>query len=121
MRNAVTPPRADAPVVVLPHFTRSILVQSLVTWMFVRTAAMAATVAAEDALYLAPSNPLWLSPFAALFVVAVVGAAGWVSARRRNEDTFLLCLGYGRARQMAMTVAPVVLLEAAIAVAMVMP
>ena len=108
-------PRTDAPVLVLPHFTASILVRSLVTWGFVRAAAVAGTSAVEAALHIPPSNPLHISPFAALFVVAVVGAAGWVSARRRNEDTFLLCLGYGRARRMGTIVAPAALLEVAIA------
>jgi hypothetical protein len=114
----VTPPRrADAPIPILPHFTRSILVRSLVTWGFVRAAAVVATSSVERTMHMAPSNPLHLTPLAALFVVAVVGAAGWVSARRRNEDTFLLCLGYGRARQLGTIVAPAALLEAAIAVA----
>jgi hypothetical protein len=111
------PPRAHAPVPILPHFTASILVRSLVMWGFVRAVAVAATASVERTMHVAPSNPLHLTPLAALFVVAVVGAAGWIAARRRNEDTFLLCLGYGRARQMGMIVAPAALLEAAIAVA----
>jgi len=114
----VSPPRSGAPPLVLPHFTRSILARSLLVWAFVRAAAVAGTAAAEAALRLPPSNPLALSPYAALLVVAVVCAAGWVFARRRNEDLFLLTLGYGRARQMGMIAAPALVVEAAIALAL---
>lgn len=113
----MTPPRSGAPPLVLPHFTRSILVRSLLTWGFVRAAATAGTAAVEAALRLPPSNPLAISPYAVLLVVAVVCAAGWVTARRRNEDLFLLSLGYGRARQMGRIAAPAVAIEAAIALA----
>jgi hypothetical protein len=115
----VIPPRSDGPPLVLPHFTRSILLRSLLTWAFVRAAASAGTAAVEAALRLPPGNPLAISPFAALFVVAVVSAAGWVFARRRNEDLFLLTRGYGRVRQMATIAAPAVVLEAAIALLLV--
>jgi hypothetical protein len=117
----VIPRRAGGPGLFIPHFTRAILTRSLLTWAFVRAAAIAGTLAVEGALHLPPGDPLAISPFAALFVVAVVGAAGWVSARRRNEDLFLLTLGYGRARQMAMIAAPAVVLEAAIALALASP
>lgn len=112
------PSRSGGPPLVLPHFTRSILLRSLLTWAFVRAAATAGTSAVEAALHLPPGNPLAISPFAALFVVAVVGAAGWIFARRRNEDLFLLTLGYGRVRQMATIAAPAAVLEAAIALAL---
>jgi hypothetical protein len=46
----------------------------------------------------------------------MVGAAGWVSARRRNEDAFLLALGYGPARRWVTFLAPPALLELAIAI-----
>ena len=113
----MTPTSAESSVLLVPHFTRSILVRSLVTWAFVRVAASAAMRGAEAAVGLPPGNPLRLDPVAALLVIAIVGVVGWVSARRRNEDLFLLCLGCGRARQMAMTVAPAALLEAMIALA----
>jgi hypothetical protein len=105
-------------MVILPHFTPSMLRRSLLAWAFVRLAAIAGTSATEGALHLAPSNPLHLSPGAALFVVGVA-AAGWISERRRNEDAFLLCLGYSRARQLASFAAPAALLELAMAMAIV--
>jgi hypothetical protein len=114
MPDTVTP-ISDGPVVILPHFTRSMVMRAVLAWAFVRLATTGATRAAEAALHLPPSDPLRLNPAAALFVVAVVGAAGWVSARRRNEDAFLLALGYGPARRWATFLAPPALLELAIA------
>ena len=108
-------PRSGGSRIILPHFTRSIVTRSLLTWAFVRVAVSVGKRAAEAAIGLPPDNPLRLTPVAALLVVAVVGVVGWVSARRRNEDTFLLCLGYGRARQLAAIVAPAALLEMAMA------
>jgi hypothetical protein len=107
-------PRTAGAPLIIPHFTRSILTRSLFTWAFVRAAAIFATAAAEGALRMEDANPLAISPFAALLVVAIVGAVGWVSARRRNEDAFLLCLGIGRARQLGTMIAPAALLELAI-------
>jgi hypothetical protein len=101
---------------VIPHFTRSIVTRSLLAWAFVRVVVTASIGGAEAAVGLPPGNPLRLDPVAALLVVAAVGVVGWVSARRRNEDTFLLCLGYGRARQVAMAVVPPALVELALAV-----
>ena len=104
---------SDGPVVILPHFTRSIVTRAVLAWAFVRIAATAATGAAEASLHLPPTNPLHLAPGATLFVIAIVGAAGWVSARQRNEDAFLLALGYGPARRWATFLAPPALLELA--------
>lgn len=109
-------PRVGGARIILPHFTRSTVTRSLLTWAFVRVAVTAGMGAAEAAVGLPPGNPLRLTPVAALLVVAVVGVVGWVSARRRNEDTFLLCLGYSRARQLATIAAPAALLELLIAV-----
>ena len=109
-------PRSWATRIILPHFTRSIVTRSLLTWAFVRVAVTAGMRAAEASIGLPPDNPLRLTPVAALLVIAVVGVVGWVSARRRNQDTFLLCLGYGRARQLATIMAPAALLELLIAV-----
>jgi hypothetical protein len=106
---------------ILPHFTWSTVVGSLVTWAFVRVAATAAMSGVEASIGLPPGNPLLLDPVAALLVIAIVAVVGGVSARRRNEDLFLLCLGCGRARQMATAVAPAALLEAAIALAVAAP
>ncbi|HET7234123.1 MAG TPA: hypothetical protein VFJ16_29185 [Longimicrobium sp.] len=103
---------------ILPHFTWRTITRSLGVWVFVRGAASAAMGAAEQAVGLAPGNPLRLNPVAALLVIAVAGAAGWVAARKRHEDTFLLCLGYSRARQLAMILTPVALAELAMAVAL---
>lgn len=105
-------PPSRGPRLILPHFTRSIVTRSLVAWLFVRTAASAARGIAG-----AGQNPLHISPAAALFVVGVVAAVGWVGARRANEDAFLLCLGYGPHRQLAMHAAPALLLEAALWIA----
>lgn len=109
------PPR---PPLVLPHFTRSILARSLAAWGLTRVAATAATAAAAGMLQTAAAHPLRLNPVAALLVIAVVLGVGWVSMRRRNEDTFLLCLGYGRARQMAMFAGPAAAIELLLAVAL---
>jgi hypothetical protein len=92
------------------------IVRSLLTWAFVRIAASAGMGAAEAAVGLPPANPLRLNPVAAACVVAIVAAAGWVSARRRNEDTFLLCLGYSRARQLATVIVPIAVAEVVMAV-----
>jgi hypothetical protein len=112
-------PPGEAPLI-LPHFTWSTVVVSLVTWAFVRVAATAAMAHAAASIGLPLGNPLRLNPVAVLLVIAVVGVVGWVSARRRNEDLFLLCLGYGRGRQLATIVAPAVLLEVAIAIGLAM-
>jgi len=64
----------------------------------------------------AARKPLHLNPFAAAFVLAVVAIIGIVSMRRANEDTFLLCLGFGRARQAAMFTAPALAAELALLV-----
>jgi hypothetical protein len=101
---------------VIPHFTRSIVTRSLLTWAFVRGAAAIVMAGAAAAVHLPPGNPLRLDPVAALLVIAAVGVVGWVSACRRNEDTFLLCLGCGRARQVAMVVVPPAVVEVALAV-----
>jgi hypothetical protein len=105
---------------ILPRFTWSTVVGSLVTWAFVRVAATAAMARASASVGLPPGNPLRLNPVAALLVIAAVGVVGWVSARRRNQDLFLLCLGYGHGRQLAAIVAPALLLEVAIAIGLAM-
>jgi hypothetical protein len=100
-------------VIILPHFTPSIVVRSLVSWAFVRVLAGAA-----GSVLAAPgANPLRLVPWAALVVVAAAGAMGWVSARRRYEDIFLLSLGFGRARMLATMMAPAALAEVALSLA----
>ena len=89
------------------------VVRSLVSWAFVRLlAAMAGSVLAPPGV-----NPFRLVPWGAAVVVAAAGATGWVSARRRNEDIFLLSLGYGRARMLATMVAPAALAEVALSLA----
>jgi hypothetical protein len=109
----VTPrPPSRGPKLFLPHFTRSIVTRSVVAWLFVRAGATVATGLPEAA---GPTtNPLQISPVAALYVVGIVAAVGWIGARLVNEDTFLLCLGYGPRRQLAMHAAPALLLETAI-------
>ncbi|HET7461102.1 MAG TPA: hypothetical protein VFJ82_07630 [Longimicrobium sp.] len=101
---------------VVPHFTRWMVLRSLLTWLFVRGAATAGIGAAAAAVGLPPANPLRLNPVAALVVIAIVAVAGTVWARKRNEDTFLLCLGHSRARQLATLLAPVAAAELVMAV-----
>ena len=103
-------------MILLPHLTPSLLGRSLLAWAFVRVLVMVGSAAAAAALRLHP-DPLRLVPSAALLVVAIVGVLGWVSARRRNEDLFAVSLGYGRAQLLATIVAPAVLLELILAIA----
>ena len=102
-------------VILLPHFTRSLLLRSLPAWAFVRVLVMfvAAALPGADA----SENPLRLVPWAILAVVATTGCVGWLSARQRNEERFLLSLGYGRARLIATGALPALLVELAVAVA----
>ena len=106
-----------SPPVYIPRFTVSILTRSVLIWGFVRVLVTVGTRAAESALRIPPSDPLRLTSWAAIGVVVIVGVMGWVSARRRNEDVFLLCLGCGRRLQTAMFAGPAALLEAAIMIA----
>lgn len=102
-------------MIILPHFTPSIVVRSLVSWAFVRL--LAGVIGSMLALAPPGANPFRLVPWAAAVVVAAAGAMGWVSARRRNEDIFLRSLGYGRARMLATMLAPAALAEAALSLA----
>jgi hypothetical protein len=108
-------PPSPGTKLILPHFTRSTVTRSLVVWLLVRVAATIASVL-PDAAGAVPS-PLRISPIASLYVVGIVTAVGWLGARISNEDTFLLCLGHGRRRQMAMHAAPALLAELAIRLA----
>ena len=101
----------------LPHFTRSILTRTLMAWGFVRLIVSLGKAAVEDAMELPPTHPLELEPVAALLVVVMVSAAGWVYLRRRNEDLYLMCLGYDRAAVLALLVLPVLALELAVGIA----
>jgi hypothetical protein len=98
----------------LPHFTRSLLARSLFTWFFIRLAVGYLKRAAEELVGLPLSHPLDLTPPAALMVAGLVATGGLVYARRRNEDLFLLCLGYERVHLVTLLVVPVLLLEMAI-------
>ena len=102
----------------LPHFTLSILARSLMAWGFVRLIVALGKAAVENAMELPPTHPLLLEPVAALLVAVMVSAAGWVYLRRRNEDLFLLCLGYDRGPVLALLVLPLLALEAAVGVAL---
>lgn len=104
-------PRSGRPPLILPHFTRSILTRSLLVWVVTRGVATAASAAVAGEVGIEPADPLRIPLLAVLLVLALVAGAGWVEARRRNEDTFLLCLGYGRARQMATIVGPFAVVE----------
>ncbi len=101
-------------VILLPHFTRSLLLRSLPAWAFVRVLAMFVAAALPGA---DTENPLRLVPWAMLAVVATTGCVVWLSARQRNEERFLLSLGYGRARLVATGALPALLVELAVAVA----
>jgi hypothetical protein len=63
-----------------------------------------------------PAHPFLLSPRAVLLLVAVVIGVGLVFARQRNEDLFLLCLGYSRTRLIGTMALPVVLIESGLAI-----
>jgi len=105
-------------MIFLPHFTSSIVARSLVSWAFVRALVTVGSSALEGALRLAPpDHPLRIAPVAVLAVLAIVAVLGRVSARRRNEDLFLLSLGYGRARLFATMLVPITLAELAIGIA----
>lgn len=104
-------PRSGGPPLILPHFTRSILARSLLVWAVTRGMATVASAAVAGSVGIEPADPLRIPLLAVLLVLALVAGAGWVEARRRNEDTFLLCLGYGRARQMATIVGPFAVVE----------
>jgi hypothetical protein len=105
-------------VIWLPHFSRSLLTRSLLIWLLLRAAVTAANLAVIAQLGLPSlSQPLLLTPQAVLLVIAFVAGAVWVSVRRRNEDLFLRCLGYGRLQLLAMLVAPPAVLEILIAAA----
>jgi hypothetical protein len=101
----------------LPHFTWPILVRSLMAWGFVRLIVAFGKAAVEDAMELPPTHPLELEPVAALLVVVMVSATGWVYLRRRNEDLLFLCLGYDRGPVLALLALPVLALEVAMGVA----
>jgi hypothetical protein len=96
----------------LPHFTRSLVARSLVIWFFLRVCETVARAYVEAILGgSAAGHPLLISPRAALLLVVVVVVVGLVSMRRRNEDAFHLCLGYGRRRVVATLALPVALME----------
>ncbi|MBV9774036.1 MAG: hypothetical protein JO040_08810 [Gemmatimonadetes bacterium] len=100
-------------MILLPHFTRSLLTRSLVTWLFVR----AVVTVGSAALGVPPDPPFSIPPLAVVLVVGIVAVVGWVYARRRNEDQFLLCLGYGPVRLLGMLALPALLLELGIGIA----
>ncbi len=104
-------------MILLPHFTRSLLVRSALAWLFLRALVTAGSLAVEGAIGLAPGPLLRISPRAAILVVGIVAAVGWVYARRRNEDVFLRSLGYGPARLLGTVALPAALAELAIGVA----
>ena len=103
---------------VLPHFTRAIVLRALMAWGFVRLVAALGKAAVEQALELPPTHPLELVPAAALLVIVMISATGWVYVRRRNEDLYLMCLGYDRAAVLALLVLPALALEVAVGIAM---
>ena len=103
---------------ILPHFTRSIVIRSLLAWGFVRLIVALGKAAVEKAAELPPTHPLELFPAAALLVIVMISATGWVYLRRRNEDLYLMCLGYDRAAVLALLVLPVLALEVAVGIAM---
>jgi hypothetical protein len=106
-------------VILHPHFTRSIVVRSLVAWGFLRLLVLAGSGAAAALAGRAPPPDPWLLTVrAALALVVAVTAVGWRWARHRNEDLFLPSLGYGRGRVLALVALPPALLELALGVAM---
>ncbi len=102
---------------ILPWFTRSIVVRSLLAWGFVRLIVAIGKAAAEEAAGLPLSHPLELVPSAALLVIVTISVAGWAYVRRRNEDLYLMCLGYDRAAVLGLLVLPVLALEVLVGLA----
>lgn len=102
-------------MVLLPHFTRSLLLRASLIWVVLRAAVELLSRVMAATLHL-PSQPFLLTPRAALALVAFTTAVGWVEVRRRNEDLFLLCLGYGRLRLLVTLSIPAVLMELGIGI-----
>jgi hypothetical protein len=99
-------------MILLPHFTRSLVARSLVIWLFLRVCERVARAYVEGKLGgPASGHPLLISPRGALLLIAAVVVVGLADARRRNEDAFLLCLGYGRGRLIATIALPAALVE----------
>jgi hypothetical protein len=102
---------------IVRHFTRSILVQTLLVYVVLRAWITAGGLAMAEVAGAEPlPHPLFLSPLAALVLVLIVGAVGWVYLRRRNQDLLFANLGYGRGYTLALLFGPITLSEALLAV-----
>ena len=102
----------------LPHFTRAHLLRAVALWVAVRLCVAAISmVAAGLAERPPPPHPFAVTHAAAVLVIAIVAAAGWVFAHLRNEDLFLMSLGYGRLRPALVSAVAPLLLEIAAEVA----
>lgn len=104
-------------MIILPHFTRALVTRSAATWAFARVVVAAGNAVAAAAVHLPPSPPWRVTPLAAAAIVALVTAAGWIEARRWNEERFFLVLGLGRLRLLATLAFPAIVGEAALALA----
>lgn len=91
------------------------LTRSLLIWLLLRAWVAAGSAAAGSPSGVA-SRLLLLTPRAVLLLLVLVGGAAWVWMRRRNEDLFFRCLGYGRLQLFGMLVAPAAVLEVIITI-----
>ena len=98
----------------LPHFTRAVVFRAVAAWGFLRLCMAGISIfAAALARRPPPEEPFLVTPGTAILVVGAVAATGALFARVRNEDLFLVSLGYGRLRTVALSAAVTVLLELA--------
>jgi hypothetical protein len=104
-------------MILLPHFTRAVVLRSVLTWLVLRAAAAGGTVATAGSLGLQTPHALLLSPRVVILLLTVATAVGWIYAHRYNEDRFLLSLGYTRARLIATMLLPLIVLECGILIA----
>lgn len=103
---------------IVPHFTRALALPPMLLWATLRAWVAVGSIAMTATLgFEALPHPLFMTPRAALLLVALVATAGWVNARRRHLVLYLGNLGVGRVRVATWLLGPVLLLELAVGVA----
>lgn len=104
-------------MILLPHFSRFLLIQSLLAWVVVRAAVTLATAAADPVRGAGvEAHPLRLPLPALILMLAALAGVLWAFARRFNLDVLLLALGYSRGRIALALVTPPLVIEVVIAV-----
>lgn len=108
-------------MILLPHFTRALVIRSFFTWLVLRMIAVAGTIMVTESLSGGRvSAPILLSPSAILILILSVTASGWIYMRLRNEDRFLLSLGFGPIRQITTLLIVPILAEISILLVLVL-